>query len=252
MIVCCSIHSLYAQHPVKIEQELLAQLRKINYWAANNDSSRLVDSYDSLEQANKEFRNHLLRYTSTVHATIGYDFYELQKQGLTIKTSNDGLFRIYSWDTRTGGTAHVFDAVFQYRNGNRLFSTTVNREEGDPGRWYSIIHTLKTDNKTYYLAVYHVIESSRLLYQGVKTFCIEGDRLNDSVRLIKTATGIRNELGFEYDFLSVASRPERPVKLIYFDEDDDELHLSVVWQNGKVSNRFITYQFTGKYFEKVK
>jgi len=59
-------------------------------------------------------------------------------------------------------------------------------------------------------------------------------------------------MGFAYNFLSVARRPERPVKLIYYDTDDDQLHLTVVSDDGKVTNQIITYQFNGKYFERVK
>lgn len=243
---------VYAQSPQKIEQELLIPFRKIQYWFSNNDTNHLTDRYDSIEHANTIFRNNLLAFTANARSTFTYDFKELEKEGLVIRTSEDGLFRIYSWDTWTGGTAHKFDAVFQYKAGNKLVSKIADTEEGAMGRWYSNIYDLKVDNKTYYIALYHEIYSTKDNYQGVKLFCIEDNKLNESVRLFKTTTGISNELGFEYNFLSVARRPERPVKLIYYDKDDDRLHLAVVLEDGKVTQRFITYQFTGKYFERVK
>lgn len=243
---------MYAQPPQKIEQELLTSFRQLQYWAFYKPGDQLISRYDSIEQANAAFRKNLLTYTSYVRSTFTYDFKELEKEGLVIKTSEDGLFRIYSWDSWTGGSAHKFETVFQYRIDNKLFSKAAVYDEGNMGRWYSNIYELKDDNKTYYIGLFHEVYSSKDNYQGVKLFCIENNKLNESVRLFKTKTGLRNELGFAYDFLSVAERPERPVKLIYYDEDDDRLHLTVVKEDGKVTKQVITYQFTGKYFEQVK
>ena len=83
-------------------------------------------------------------------------------------------------------------------------------------------------------------------------FGVEDKDLNASVRLFKTAAGLKNEMGFDYNFLTVANRPERPPKLIYYDADDDKLHLTVVQKDGRVTREIITYQFTGKYFEQLK
>lgn len=253
IIIFFGASQVYAQSPQKIEQELLIPFRQIQYWLSNTDTNHLTDKYDSIEQANTTFRNNLLAYTANARSTFAYDFKELEKEGLVIKTSEDGLFRIYSWDTWTGGSAHNFDVVYQYKADNKLVSKRAGTyEEGDMGRWYSNIYELKVDNKTYYIGLYHEVHSTSVSYEGVKLFCIEGNNLNESVRLFKTTTGIKNELGFAYSFFSVADHPERPVKLIYYDKDDDQLHLAVVLEDGKVTNRFITYQFTGKYFERVK
>jgi len=56
---------------------------------------------------------------------------------------------------------------------------------------------------------------------------------------------------FEFDFFSVIDKSERPVKLIYYDKDKKTLRIPVVLDKGVVTNRFITYQFTGRYFEKI-
>jgi hypothetical protein len=251
-IACLGLHCLYAQHPVAVQRDLLKDFKKIEYWSMKHDAASAISPYDSLEKANTTFRNKLLKYTRTVHASMDYEFNELAKLGLVITTSDDGLFRIYSWNTWMGGTSYQFAAVIQYKLDNKLFSTVATEEVGGMGVWYSIIHTFKADDKTYYLAVYNAKESARYCYQGIKAFCIEKNRLNDSVKLIKTPTGIHNGLGFEYDLISAPRQSENPPKLIYFDDDEEgELCLSVVKEDGRVTNRFITYQFTGKYFERV-
>ena len=243
---------MYAQSPQKIEQELLISFRQLQQRALHNDAAAVNDRIDSIKQANTSFRNSLLAYTASARSTFSYDFKDLEKEGLVIKTSEDGLFRIYSWDTGMGGKDHYFDAVLQYRANNEIYSKLADLDEGNTGKWFSNIYTLKTDNKIYYLGLYHEMHSTTDLFQGIKAFCIEDNDINESVRLIKTDKGLVNEIGFAYDFLSVADHPERPVKLIYYDTDDDRLHLTVVKEDGSVTKQVITYQFTGKYFEQVK
>jgi hypothetical protein len=242
----------YAQTPGKIEQELLIAFRQIQARALYTDGVTAQDRIDSIKQVNSTFRNSLLAYTAASRATFTYDFKELEKEGLIIRTSEDGLFRIYSWDMGIGGPEHHFDAVFQYKADNEVFSRAARQEADDAGKWYSRIFDLRTDTKTYYIGLYHEMFSTTNLFQGVKIFCIEDKNLNESVRLFKTSKGLTNEMGFAYNFLSVARRPERPAKLIYYDSDDDQLHLTVVSDNGKVTRQITTWKFTGEYFEPVK
>jgi hypothetical protein len=238
LVIFCSVSHAYTQSPQKIEQELLRSFKRLQHAAI-----------DSIRQANSAFRNSLLACTASTRATFTYEFKELEKEGLIIKTAEDGLFRIYSWDT---GSEHRFDAVYQYRVENEVFSQVAQRDEQASGKWYSNIYTLKTETKTYYIGLYNEMHSSTEYTQGVKVFSIEDKDLNEGVRLFKTAAGLKNEMGFDYNFLTVANRPERPAKLIYYDTDDDQLHLTVVQKDGKVTREIVTWQFTGKYFEQVK
>jgi hypothetical protein len=249
MVIFCSISHVYAQSPQKIEQELLRSFKRLQQLALYNEASPVNGRIDSIRQANTAFTNGLLAFTASARATFTYEFKELEKEGLIIKSAEDGLFRIYSWDT---GTEHRFDAVYQYRVNNEVFSQLAQRDEQAAGKWYSNIYTLKTETKTWYIGLYNETHSSTEYTQGVKGFSIEDKDLNESVRLFKTAGGLKNEMGFDYNFLSVGNRPERPPKLIYYDTDDDKLHLTVVQKDGKVTREIITYQFTGKYFEQVQ
>src|SRR5690349_16721905 len=108
LFAICNIS--YGQTEKAIEEKLLAQYKRIHYWA--NDKSN--DLSDSLVQADSLFCKTLLAFTSATPSTITFPFNELVKEGLTISTSEDGLFRIYSWDTETGGTMHFYLNVYQY------------------------------------------------------------------------------------------------------------------------------------------
>jgi len=88
--------------------------------------------------------------------------------------------------------------------------------------------------------------------QVLYVWSVENGKLNQSVKLIKTAEGINYYIGFEYDFFSVVDRPERPVKLIKYDKSKKIIYIPVVYDDGTVTKKFIQYKFNGKYFEKYK
>jgi hypothetical protein len=248
LFIFCSLQ-VYSQNS---QHNLLKQFEKILYWADYDGTDAKINQYDSLERANQVFSANLLSYTLQQPSSITDALSAIRDKGLWIATSDDGLFRIYSWDDLTGGTMRYFKTIFQYKSNGKLYSKVIRNETSleDLGDWYSDIYTFKNDSKTYYIAVRHGIYSSKDCYQGIKIFSIANGVLQHDVKLIKTKTGIRNELGFNFDFFSVVDRTERPVKLINYNEDEKTIGIPVVLENGKVTNKLIVYKFTGAYFEK--
>ena len=61
-----------------------------------------------------------------------------------------------------------------------------------------------------------------------------------------------NIINVSFDFFSVVDRPERPVKLIKYDNTKKIIYIPVVYEDGKVTDKFIHYKFNGKFFEKIK
>ena len=122
--------------------------------AAINDVkkySNYADNYDDekLSKANEVFEALLLKYTKNP-ATLSYKFSELDKLMFNAM-SDDGKFRIYSWDTESGGTMHEFSRVYQYQGADgKVYSKTdeVNEESDgltlapDGGGWILIVRVL--------------------------------------------------------------------------------------------------------------
>jgi hypothetical protein len=244
----------FAQSRDAVEQDLLRDFKRILHWRDYHSDSQTLGVYDSLLNANEQFEKALLKYTSQNPATIAFDFKELKSKGLTISTSDDGLFRIYSWDTWTGGSMHFQQNVFQYKSGDKVFSKIIHESLDDEDHysvnWYIQVFTVRTPTQTYYLGLYGRTYSNQDANQGVKVFAINGTALNDTAKLIKTGSGMKNKLGFDYNFFSVVDRKERPIKLITYDSNSKTLKMAVVVDEGKVTNRFIVYKFTGQYFER--
>jgi hypothetical protein len=235
----------------KIEDDLHRSYSKILAYRFNSDTI----AWDSLEFENKIFREKIGLYTSKYPLTLAYRFDLLRKDDIDIVTSGDKLLKIYSWDTWLGGTEHHFVNVFQYKSGDKVYSkvsrdtTTWGLDEYTP--YYSDIFSLRANGKTYYVAVNNGIYSTKDVSESVKIFCIENNSLNDTVKLIKTETGLQNEINVYFDFFSVVDRPERPLRLIKYDPLKKIIYIPIIYEDDKVSNRFILYQFTGQYFKKV-
>ncbi|TGE28175.1 hypothetical protein [Hymenobacter metallicola] len=245
---------LYSQDLPAIERELVREARRISYWAEYDDSTGTAHVEDSLARANSRFMRRLLHYTATEPASLTYAFAALRREHITITTSADGRFRIYSWDSQEGGTMRFFNNVFQFRAGAKVAarSLTGTRPDNDAGKLYFDIFQVQKGSQTYYLAYGQGIYSSHDSYQHVKAFAVEGGQLNPEAKLIQTGSGLRNTLGFAFDFFSVVDRPERPVRLITYDPKAQVLAIPVVWADGKVTDKRIRYGFNGAVFAKVK
>lgn len=240
-----------AQSPQVIEQKLLKVFRQIDNWAYNHEYSDNVNPSDSVQKYNDLFAAELLKYTAEFPATLDYSFKKLHDSGLIIVTSDDGMFRVYSWNTLMGGTMRIYSNVFQYKANNKVYAKASD-PDNEPGYYYQKIHTLNTDSKKYYLGVNQAILGGSDFYQTVKVFAIEDATLNDSVKLIKTRSGLQNELGFEFNFFTIKDEKRTIDKLVVYDKVKKTLSIPVVLENLQVTKKMITYTFTGKYFEKIK
>lgn len=244
--------SASGQTNAQIEKELVAAIKDIQKYSIYGGG------YDEEELAKTQdvFREKLLKYTK-IPSTLGYKFNDLSEH-LFIATSDDGKFRIYSWDLEHGGTMHDYARVYQYQGGDgKVYSSADEKnEEGSIGSFVYDIFTLDAKNGKIYIVCSTFIGSTSDHSQSARLYKIEGGKLDDNVKLIKTKSGLTNSLGFGYNFFSVVDREERPIKLISFDKKAKTLKIPVViedkeFPNGRVTDRFITYQFNGNYFVKI-
>lgn len=242
--------ALFAQTPQSTEADLLKSFEKIAYWDQRL-SDTTVNASDSLDNANEVFGEKLKQATEKYPATIAQSFASLKKERLDIFTSSDGLFRIYSWDMGGGGTMREFENLMQYKTGNTTKSELFvsSQETGVP--FYSNLYTFKAVNKTYYLGITGIIESSRYAGTGIKIFAIENGKLNTNVKLLKTGSGLKNEISYEYDFGSIAHIPYGKRPTITFDAVTQTIRMPLVDTKGNITAKIITYKFNGQYFEKV-
>jgi hypothetical protein len=201
--------------------------------------------YDSIQYYSQHFDQKISAYLEKYPATFKHPFTRL-KERCFIATSTDGLLRIYSWDTWLGGTAHIFKSIAQFQSGETIFLEEI----GGMG-FFPEIYTLKTPQKTYYLAVSHGIFSTADAGQSIEAFSIVQNQLQP-VELFNTKGKMSTSISFEFDFFSVVEHPERPLKLIKYDEKKNVISIPVIAENAAVTELFTRYRFNGKYFEELK
>lgn len=241
-----SAFGIFSQDTKK-EEVLLGHLKRMNYFKYEKPD------YDSLVNVSNLFGKQLFEYVSEDQSTLSSNFAELVKEGLIIADSEDKEFRIYSWDTQTGGTMRFYENIFQYRDEYLVYSIQKQSEiEGDPKSWYSKIYTLLSGRKKYYLGINHSDYSTSDKSTGIRFFSTQTG-FNDSLKLIKTDEGLSNGAGISYNFFSVVDRPERPLELIKFDAGDKTVSIPIVKnEDGSVTDKYDVYKFNGEYFELQK
>lgn len=238
--------------PAATAQSLIEEEQNLAVLYSKMDSFYHTGS-DSLEYYSSLFTNRLTRLISQNPETISYPFLVLQKTGACdIVTAPDGKFRIYSWDSRLGGTMIFYKNYYQYKLGSKVFSTDLGNNDESIGAVYTDLYQLNNSSKTYYLAISGGSVSTKDKYQSIRIYTIDPKGLNTNTRLLKTPQGKwLNSIGINYDFFSVVDRPERPLRLINYDTTQKIIYIPIVFENGVVTDRYILYRFNGQYFEHV-
>lgn len=114
------------------------------------------DISDEVIKLKRNFRDKLLRYLKN-SITFQNPLINLSHE-ILVKTSPDGKLKFYSWDTREGGTTHVFELLAQYQktDGTIEVNDTINPYHGDlPNSiaYFNIfeINEFTVKNQKYYL-----------------------------------------------------------------------------------------------------
>jgi hypothetical protein len=245
--------SALAQTTAQIEKELVAatgELDKYSTYAGNYDEEKLT-------KANAALETKLIKY-GKLPATLTYKFSKLAEM-MNIASSDDGKFRIYTWDMQDGGTMHDYARVYQYKGADgKIYSMgEPDKADGGAGSFAYAIFTVTTKAGSVYIVAATSTGSNSDHFQSADLFKIDGRVLNDKVKLIKTKSGLTNTLGFEYNPFSIAdTEADGSYELIKFDKSTNTLKIPVVvadeeYPNGKVTNKQISYRFDGTYFVKV-
>ena len=203
--------------------------------------------YGQLAFVNNNFKDKIKKYTSTYPSMLSSNFDSLRSdRNILIVNSEDQLMKIYSWNTMMGGSRPFYATIFQYKVGAQVFSKlaynqpyTLDGEYNDKNfenfPFYTQIFTLEANNKIYYLGFNIRKDSNKDLTESIKIFTIENNKLNDSVALIKTKTGLVN---------SISSQSS-----VKYDSSQKIISLPTLNSKGDLSGKITRYKFTGQYFE---
>lgn len=259
-LVCLS--SVVAAQPNGVcEKELYEIITKRNNYV-DMEYTDVINTYDSVAKYNEQFETLLLQCTKTA-GNLKQPFVSLEEQHVNLSSSPDNRFRIYCWDDETGGTMRFAKSIFQFGDGGKVYSQIPDWDTGDegddedyngPGYFYSVVDEVVSEGKKYYVVKCISIGSSAASLHKIKIFSIDNGKLNGKAALIRTKTGIRNELAYEIDLSSSVNRGpdvEREWTKIQYDAKSKTIAIPLIQEDGKVTPKKIRYQFNGTYFVKL-
>ncbi len=242
----------FSQDQNLTEKKLINLIDKRIFWSESSSDK----AYDSLTKYNNEFEKFILDFTSKNPKTITHSFDKV-KVGLNIISSEDGLFRIYNWNTFEGGTMQFYKNIFQYNIDGKIYSKLNVKDLNDNGCNFYEVNDIIKNNKHYYVTSSISVGSSAAYYYKVKVFSIDKEILDENAKLIKTKSGLKNTLGYNIDLSSSSNRDRNDgiessdfIKLIY-DKKNQTILIPLVNANGKITKNKIKYKFNGNFFEKI-
>jgi len=252
-LILAFVGSAYAQSNRQIEKELIGDIQRIitfDVWDKNNPEGEE-------DRVNQILRNNLLKYGKKP-STLKYEFPELQRH-MTIATSSDGRFRAYSWDRNGGGTMAFHETVFQFVGADGKVHTDYYRAEccGDGGYRVVDISMFETGNEKYVIMFSRGAASSKFINEWVTFYRLNGNKLEPKPNMFKTMTRLTHEIHIQFDVFSMPDRNVR--RLIKYDPKSQTIEIPIIidtegYEEGylsystKITGRFITYKFDGKYF----
>jgi hypothetical protein len=243
--------AVFAQGPASVEKDLLASLKLIDQFGTYGGNFQ----EERLDVANDALKSVLLKQGKRFDI-LKYGFPNLKKE-MRVVTSPDGRLRIYTWDTQTGGTMHFYDCVIQYQGllSNNVFARHCTSDGlEDPGAFYSQIAQADIPLGRVYLANSTFIGDGMDHGQSIELFGISGDALGNP-KFIRTTKGLTNTISFAYSPFTIKEGVYEDA-LVTFAQDGRSFSFPVVVEDkdsgtGRITNRFITYRFNGKYFVKA-
>lgn len=208
--------------------------------------------FDSLEVVNTALLTYLKEKSEAAPGLMDIDLKAMDTAGIVVLTSEDNKFRIYCWDTETGGTMRFLNSLIQYRTevGAKVVVLNDIATTEEPGAFYREIYTVHaTNGNTYYLVTSRGIYSSRDIVEGIQAYTIEKDKLNDSIKLFRTAKQQLNDISYACDFFSnIDSNTGSQRNLIRLSDDKQTLFIPIVNAKDEVTDRSLIYKFDGNQF----
>lgn len=245
--------------PVKKEQEVLAAPNKVVDYEIDG-----IIYKDSSKINRQPFIDWVLEDT----ATLSYPFTaSIQKKYVTIATSPDGKLRIYSWDTREGGTMTCWGNIIQYRDGkkvkayNRSLYAVVHPEDYDSNEWDygSFVRQIQTvftsKGEAIYLVNNYFRESSNIGYTSIMAFRIQNGKLVEAPCF--DVNGERtNEIGVEHgiaDWYFITNLGDGWNWLYQYDTKNQDLYTpTTVNEFQSLTDQYDIYHFDGEKFTYTK
>lgn len=209
-------------------------------------------------EINNQIISVILKRFSQEKDSLACHYKRAKKEGLYFLSSDDNHFRVYAWDTATGGTMHNFDGFIQYVDANNAIHVSHLKDTDDEEPLHAFptsLFSAQFNGKPHYMLVTTGVFSTMQYAQSLTLYRIDSKKLMKPA-LIKTRQGLTSQLGFGFNLFSLIDS-QRNRELFEYDRKRKRLRFPVVINNtkypyGEVTKRWIQYQFDGRYFKRIR
>jgi len=233
-----------------IDMKLSALLQKVNYWDEFDYHDPTSTTKDSLDKANEDLYQYLLRTCSKVPATLTADLPKAMRNRMTIVSSLDEKVKLYSWDSRMGGSNHYYENIAQYQTpeGVRAVDMRDSITQDRGSNFEGIATVYSWSGKTVYLVRDYRILSARSRQERLRAFILADGRLKQ-LPLFKIRNERTHEISITYDQIKTGRRfPLKYMPEIHLSLDRQRLYVPTVADDDEMTGRYYVYEFDGEQF----
>lgn len=218
---------------------------------------------DTIEDYYGTSREGLINWVLTDTATLSYPFTRsIEKNYVTIATSDDNLLRIYSWNTGLGGTMIRWDNLVQYKSGDEVKSAhhsldmQLHPQDSTESEidYCSLIDTIYTrpctDGSMLYIAYSYFRISGDYSLRSLVAMQIEDGKLVAAPRFVRQGKRTDN-LRLEHtvgDWYFLSNLGEGWNWLFQYDEKTQNLYVATTDSINSLIDRYDIYHFNGTDF----
>jgi hypothetical protein len=215
----------------------------------------LKQNTDSLGLYNIAYTNKLLYYTRNYGSTITNEF---DPSGTVFGGDNVKIYNLEGYEVGHLG----YHSICQYRPYNKdslvsvLLSHKDEQNKNHSGYRYTLIKEFYWKNNLYFLATFYGTNSYGEEFKGLKIYTIDKGVLDDTIAMIKTDSGLKNEIIFNSALFRLAKSPDIMKESIYFDRETKTIYVPKTALNKRgeamPAKGYIEYKFKDGYFFKVE
>jgi hypothetical protein len=225
-----------------MDQRMAHYLGRISYFGQHADD--VPGGGDSLENNNDFLIDYLERVVVKHDSTLLLPFPLSEKSGMNITTSPDNKMRIFAWDRKDDPDKQHIENISAYLTyyDIRYTDLATFEKRNTPCYFYDSLLTVKTNEGTVFLALYHRTVPRRI--EGIRAYGIVDHKLA-KIPVFKDRTGTYSEMTYYY---ALEDDDGKDKILLHFNRDRDKLYIPVI-KDGYFEGDFMVYVLNEHTFE---
>lgn len=211
------------------------------------DNKLKPGSGSKVEQLHEKFKKEFIEFLKNNPASAKYEFKTLSKW-LDIKTSENGQFRVYTWDDMMGGTMRYYETLVQWNSGKKSSVMSFSNSSKKPRGYVSDVFTVKIKGVNHYFFISNAIYSAKDRMQTIQAYKIVNGELQAVENIFKAKDKHYTTIEVEYELYPESKLKAERSTLMRYDARKQIIHIPLVDKDYNLTYRDILYKLKGDKF----